>query len=504
MDEMNIFAVSSQIARAEAVSLMHVSKHKDAVHLIHDSKLGVYLKGESLDARDDNGRHKVLGWMRHLGFSIGWDDVISGGVGGSSILCKTTENVHNVKNRAMSMVKEKEPLGSPWRAMIEAKSKGNWSNVCAIKAMLGQQFLNGNIPDRLHSWEGVTRENTGFISSSYRTGLSEKEFFFHCMAGREGLIGTAIRTADAGYTHRKIARSLEDVRMYHDGSLRDEYRDVIAFAGAPSTTLSEAGAFVGIDAAQHIGEPATQLTLNTFHSSGSINEITTSGLKRLNEILQWSKKQSIKLTSLGPKFQSLRASWVLRNTTLRTFTVERRGEIIDVDGDTLLLYDTDINYVANQCGGTVTGPLQLRTTAESSVHITGIPNVIAVNNGVALHTGILPRQLNGSPNTPRDVLKLYGIEAARSAYINELKRVLPQVNSVYIEVLADSVTYTGTPMSLDHSSFKRFSTFKAASFERAQTVIPAAARFSRVDPLVGVSEKLAFHDLHSLEMSTFY
>jgi len=42
-------------------------------------------------------------------------------------------------------------------------------------------------------------ESKGFVSSNYITGLDPSEFFFHAMGGREGLIDTAIKTAETGY-----------------------------------------------------------------------------------------------------------------------------------------------------------------------------------------------------------------------------------------------------------------------------------------------------------------
>ena len=58
---------------------------------------------------------------------------------------------------------------------------------------------------------------------------------------------------------------------------------------------------VGSLGAQHIGEPSTQMTLNTFHFAGvSEKSNVTRGVPRLKEILHISK--SIKKPSL--KFSS--------------------------------------------------------------------------------------------------------------------------------------------------------------------------------------------------------
>jgi DNA-directed RNA polymerase II subunit RPB1 len=45
----------------------------------------------------------------------------------------------------------------------------------------------------------------------------------------------------------------------------------------------------GVLAAQSIGEPATQMTLNTFHSSGIGAKNVTLGVPRLNELLNVSR-----------------------------------------------------------------------------------------------------------------------------------------------------------------------------------------------------------------------
>ena len=53
--------------------------------------------------------------------------------------------------------------------------------------------------------------------------------------------------------------------------------------------LVNPGETVGVLAAQSIGEPATQMTLNTFHNSGISAKNVTLGVPRLNEILNVAK-----------------------------------------------------------------------------------------------------------------------------------------------------------------------------------------------------------------------
>jgi DNA-directed RNA polymerase II subunit RPB1 len=62
-------------------------------------------------------------------------------------------------------------------------------------------------------------------------------------------------------------------------------------------SLVDPNEMVGVLAAQSIGEPATQLTLNTFHLSGMDHEITR-GVPRINELLNITKNQKISLITI--------------------------------------------------------------------------------------------------------------------------------------------------------------------------------------------------------------
>ena len=46
--------------------------------------------------------------------------------------------------------------------------------------------------------------------------MSPTEFFFHAMGGREGLVDTAVKTAETGYMSRRLMKSLEDLHTHHD------------------------------------------------------------------------------------------------------------------------------------------------------------------------------------------------------------------------------------------------------------------------------------------------
>jgi DNA-directed RNA polymerase II subunit RPB1 len=49
------------------------------------------------------------------------------------------------------------------------------------------------------------------------------------MAGREGLIDTAMKTAETGYIQRRLVKALEDVAVCYDGTVRNSLGDLIQF-----------------------------------------------------------------------------------------------------------------------------------------------------------------------------------------------------------------------------------------------------------------------------------
>lgn len=47
------------------------------------------------------------------------------------------------------------------------------------------------------------------MQNSFYSGLTPTEFIFHTMAGREGLVDTAVKTAETGYMQRRLVKCLE-------------------------------------------------------------------------------------------------------------------------------------------------------------------------------------------------------------------------------------------------------------------------------------------------------
>ena len=60
----------------------------------------------------------------------------------------------------------------------------------------------------------------GFVANSFYSGLTPPEFFFHTMGGREGLVDTAVKTAETGYMARRLMKALEDLTAQYDRRLK--------------------------------------------------------------------------------------------------------------------------------------------------------------------------------------------------------------------------------------------------------------------------------------------
>jgi DNA-directed RNA polymerase II subunit RPB1 len=66
-------------------------------------------------------------------------------------------------------------------------------------------------------------------------------------------------------------------------------------------SIAPAGEAIGAVAAQSIGEPTTQMTLNTFHLAGVSDRNVTLGIPRLRELLDVSKRIKTPLMSIYHK-----------------------------------------------------------------------------------------------------------------------------------------------------------------------------------------------------------
>lgn len=123
------------------------------------------------------------------------------------------------------------------QAMALSGAKGSGVNVSQIMCLLGQQALEGRrVPvmvsgKTLPSFKAFETDARagGYIKGRFYSGIRPQEYYFHCMAGREGLIDTAVKTSRSGYLQRCLTKQLEGVHVAYDNSVRDGDGSLLQF-----------------------------------------------------------------------------------------------------------------------------------------------------------------------------------------------------------------------------------------------------------------------------------
>ncbi|HQD27314.1 MAG TPA: DNA-directed RNA polymerase subunit A', partial [Methanoculleus thermophilus] len=121
--------------------------------------------------------------------------------------------------------------------MAVSGARGSMLNLTQMAGCLGQQSVRGE--RIMRGYEDRTlphfrrndlgAEAHGFITNSYKSGLSPTEFFFHAIGGREGLVDTAVRTSQSGYLQRRMINALQDLKVAYDGTVRTTGGRIIQF-----------------------------------------------------------------------------------------------------------------------------------------------------------------------------------------------------------------------------------------------------------------------------------
>jgi len=155
--------------------------------------------------------------------------------------------------------------------MVESGAKGSDLNITQMVALLGQQIIDSKrvqftlqdrtLPHFTKFDDGA--ESRGFVESSFVQGLRPAEYFFHAMGGREGLIDTAVKTSDTGYIQRRMMKTMEDMRVEHDGTVRNNAGTIIQYRYGED----------GIDSTCVESQPITlgQMTLDDIYKNYALS-----------------------------------------------------------------------------------------------------------------------------------------------------------------------------------------------------------------------------------------
>lgn len=215
----------------------------------------------------DDSQRLVLAFLAHRGFTIGFGDSMSTDQV-NELVTQMTNNKINEYNVLLTQyendIDQLDPaiveniLRSDLNAfsvdigntvsktldnknnlfvMMDSKSKGSIMNVQHMMCCVGQKTVEGSrikkkVENRslpIFHRDDDTPEARGFIKSSFVQGVNTYEYFYDAMAGREGLIDTAIKTAKTGYIQRQLIKGLEDLSIKYDMTNRNSKNVIIQY-----------------------------------------------------------------------------------------------------------------------------------------------------------------------------------------------------------------------------------------------------------------------------------
>uniref|UniRef100_A0A8C9AQS0 DNA-directed RNA polymerase subunit n=1 Tax=Prolemur simus TaxID=1328070 RepID=A0A8C9AQS0_PROSS len=191
--------------------------------------------------------------------------------------------------------------------MVQSGAKGSTVNTMQISCLLGQIELEGRRPPLMASGKSLpcfepyefTPRAGGFVTGRFLTGIKPPEFFFHCMAGREGLVDTAVKTSRSGYLQRCIIKHLEGLVVQYDLTVRDSDGSVVQFLygedglDIPKTQFLQPKQF-----------PFLASNYEVFMKSKHLHEVLSradpqKALRHIRAIKKWQSKHSSTLLRKG-------------------------------------------------------------------------------------------------------------------------------------------------------------------------------------------------------------
>ena len=307
----------------------------------------------------------------------------------------------------------------------------------------------------------------------------------------------------------------------------------------------EPGESVGLIAAESIGEPGTQMTLDTFHFAGVSEMNVTMGLPRIIEILDGRKKLTTpmmeiylkkpyadghdikkvalmvkegKLKDIATEFPinvaenriearldlaKMKELGISELTIAKALKVSAKGVTVEIKGDTIIL------KVKGKEGG-VSDIFRLKEKAKEAYvkGIRGVTQVLPVrknNEYVILTFGSNIKKVLQLPfvdetrTTTNDIFEIeetLGVEAARQAVIDEVYKVIEtqglNVDIRHLMLVADVMCADGKVKGITRYGVVRdkSSVLARASFETPIKHIINASLYGEVDHLTSVVENV--------------
>lgn len=348
------------------------------------------------------------------------------------------------------------------------------------------------------------------------------------------------------YKDKLPKKILDEVKEYTRGMSETKLKRVLeATLEEYENAKIEPGECVGVVSAESIGEPGTQMTLNTFHFAGVAEMNITMGLPRIIEILDgrsqlrtpmmeiyfnppYSKGKDIRKIALSIKQTLLRE-------VVSEFLINIADSTIELKLDTEKMKEIGVteNTVISSIKSSLKG-YNIKSTKESielkskakeetinkvyldkekikNIHLTGIKGIsqvlpvrrgeeyIIITSGTNLKEILELDCVDSERTTTNDIFgiqKILGIEAARQSIINEVFKVIESqgldVDIRHIMLVADTMCNSGVIKGITRYGVvsEKSSVLARASFETPIRHIVVAALVGEEDKLTSVVENV--------------
>jgi len=154
-----------------------------------------------------------------------------------------TRSLGSARDMGMLIAKNALAEDNNFMKTVLSGAKGDYFNISQITGLLGQQNVDGDrvkplltgkkrslyhYPVEIES-QDIKYEAAGFIRNSFIHGLNPKEYYFHMMTGRLGIIDTALKTSSSGYIQRRMVKIAEDVQVRYDNTVRNSTNSILQF-----------------------------------------------------------------------------------------------------------------------------------------------------------------------------------------------------------------------------------------------------------------------------------
>jgi DNA-directed RNA polymerase subunit beta' len=221
------------------------------------------------------------------------------------------------------------------------------------------------------------------------------------------------------------------------------------------------GRAVGVIAAQSIGEPGTQMTMQTFHKGGVASVDITQGVPRIEELFEARKpKAEAEIASVSGKVnieyaEDDSATIVITGTkrVRRHYIVSDVKDILVEDGDEVksgqvLYIDKDENEKQAPFDGVVKmqgGILKFMGTVKAEEVITVLPNIpILVKDGEEIKAGT---QITEGSVDPRKLTDVADMLTAQKYILDSVQKVFSEqgvsIGDVHVEIILRQMARLG-------------------------------------------------------------